>query len=281
MTFLSLFAGIGGLDLGLERAEMRCIGQVEIDPYCRAVLAKHWPDVPKFDDVRTFHAGMLNEKPDVICGGFPCQDISNAGKREGIDGERSGLWSEFYRIICEIRPDFVLVENVAALLVPGEDKKGNRYPAPIGRVLGDLAAIGRDAEWDCIPGVAVGTPHERDRVFIISYAPSERFEEAREFRRESKKERFPSGGETLHASNAGEKRAKRFLKGSISRFAEFSWFENVRGAEDLRNRSDIPEPLFRGARDGIPNWVGRVAGCGNAVVPQVAEWIGRRIMEAK
>src|SRR5262249_16380197 len=123
---------------------------------CRKVLAKHWPDVARYGDIRT-----ITDLPyvDVLCGGFPCQDISNAGKREGIDGERSGLWSEMARIIGLVRPRYVVVENVSALLGRG-----------MGRVLGDLAACGYDAEWDCIPASAVGAPHRRDRVWIVAYA---------------------------------------------------------------------------------------------------------------
>jgi DNA (cytosine-5)-methyltransferase 1 len=150
LTFGSLFAGIGGMDLGLERAGMVCRWQVEIDDYCRRVLAKHWPDVPKYGDIREVTGGEL-ERVDLICGGFPCQDISNAGKRAGIDGERSGLWSEYIRLVRVLRPRYVLVENVAALLGRGID-----------RVLGDLAASGYDAEWDCIPAAAVGAPHLRE-----------------------------------------------------------------------------------------------------------------------
>src|SRR5262249_38070938 len=175
MNVLDLFSGIGGFSLGLERAGMRTVAFCEIDPYCRAVLRKHWPDVPVFRDVRTLTAETLADAIsntireqsrwwhgpggtgapfivndgaigiDVICGGFPCQDISVAGKRAGIDGERSGLWSEFARIIGEVRPRYVIVENVAALLGRG-----------LSRVLGDLASLGYDAAWNCIPASAVG-----------------------------------------------------------------------------------------------------------------------------
>lgn len=158
ITFISLFAGIGGIDLGLERADMRCVAQVEIDDYCNRVLARHWPHVRRFRDVRLVGAHNL-PRADVIAGGFPCQDISNAGKRAGITGERSGLWAEFARIIGELRPRYVLVENVAALLHRGID-----------RVLGDLAALGFDAEWHCIPAAALGAPHIRDRLFVLAYA---------------------------------------------------------------------------------------------------------------
>lgn len=130
LTFGELFAGIGGFSLGLERAGMVCRWQVEIDPYARAVLAKHWPEVPKHDDVRTFPP-QGDYAVDVICGGFPCQDISVAGKGAGLAGARSGLWSEFARIIGHLRPSYVVVENVAALLARG-----------MGTVLGDLSTLG-------------------------------------------------------------------------------------------------------------------------------------------
>lgn len=159
MTVGSLFTGIGGLDLALEHFGHRVIWQAESDGYARAVLAKHWPAVKCFEDVREIDA--TSPPPDIICGGFPCQDISNAGKRVGIDGERSGLWSEFARIIREVRPRFVFVENVAALAVRGLD-----------RVLGDLAALGFDAEWDVLRAADVGAPHLRARIFILAYANS-------------------------------------------------------------------------------------------------------------
>lgn len=157
MTFGSLFAGIGGLDLGLERAGLVCRWQVEINPFSRDVLAKHWPTVRRFEDVRA--VGRHNLEPvDLICGGFPCQDISNAGNRKGIKGERSGLWVEYRRIVRELRPRYVLVENVAALLVRGVDT-----------VLGDLSALGFDAEWGVLRARDVGAPHRRARLFIVAY----------------------------------------------------------------------------------------------------------------
>lgn len=161
LTFGSLFAGIGGLDLGLERAGMRCLWQVEIDDYCNRVLAKHWPDVARYRDVREVGAHNL-DPVDLICGGFPCQDVSLAGKRQGLEGKRSTLWSEFARIIDELRPRWVLAENVPGLL----SANGGMF---FGRVLQDLAALGYDAEWGCIPAAAVGAPHKRDRVFIVAY----------------------------------------------------------------------------------------------------------------
>lgn len=229
MNFLSLFAGIGGIDLGLERAGMRCVGQVEIDPFCRRVLAKHWPDVPRFEDVRTVTASDFHETIDVIAGGFPCQDISNAGKRVGIDGERSGLWSEFFRLICEVRPRFVLVENVAALLCRGLD-----------RVLGDLASIGFDAEWSVLSACAMGAPHTRERVFVLAY---------------------PSG-------DARERIECRGLE----------WTPNGDAERHIHEQWSFNQPPRMA--HGLPDQLDRNRGLGNTVVPQVAEWIGRRIVAA-
>lgn len=160
LTIGSLFSGIpvGGLEMGLERAGLGpVLWQAESDPYCQRVLAKRWPEAKRYDDVRDINGET--ERVDLICGGFPCTDISNAGKRAGMAGEHSGLWREYARIIRELRPRVVVVENVSALLGRG-----------FGDVLGDMAACGYDAQWDCIPAAAVGAPHRRDRVFIIAYA---------------------------------------------------------------------------------------------------------------
>lgn len=153
----SLFSGIGGFDLGLERAGFQTAWFCEQDEFCQRVLRKHWPDVPIYDDITTLR-GQDVEPVDALCGGFPCQDLSYAGRGAGIEGERSGLWSEYARLIGELRPRYVFVENVPALLTRG-----------LGRVLGDLAALGYDAEWDCIPASAVGAPHRRDRVWLVAY----------------------------------------------------------------------------------------------------------------
>ncbi len=151
-TFGSLFAGIGGIDLGLERAGWECRWQVEYDPFCQHVLAHHWPDVPRYGDIRAVDWSMV-EPVDLIAGGFPCQPFSNAGKRRGKDDER-WLWPEFFRCVRALRPRFVLVENVPGFLQPH---------GGLGELLGDLASFGYDAEWDCIPAAAVGAPHRRDR----------------------------------------------------------------------------------------------------------------------
>lgn len=169
LTFGSLFSGVGGLDLGFERASLRCVWQVEKDDFCRKVLRKHWPDVPQWDDVTTF-TGEGFERPDVIAGGFPCQDLSLAGKRGGLEGERSGLWWEFARIIRILRPRYVVIENVPGIAIP----VGPGRPAPLGCVLGELARLGFDAEWSPISARSLGSTQLRRRVFVIAYPQGHR-----------------------------------------------------------------------------------------------------------
>lgn len=250
LTVGSLFAGIGGFDLGLERAGMRVIWQSEIDPYASAVLKKHWPHVPNHGDIRTIRAGNV-ERPDVLCGGFPCQDISNAGKRAGIDGERSGLWAEYARVIGELRPRYVVVENVAALLGRGLE-----------RVLGDLAALGFDAEWHCIPASAIGAPHRRDRLWIVADAHESRLE--RRLRAELRE-------------RAGERAARTSRASMADADSESSeWIAEPR----LQRNPWIVEPPVGRVVNGLPGRVDRLRCLGNAIVPQIAEVLGRAILSA-
>ena len=235
LTFGSLFAGIGGFDLGFERAGFECRWQVEIDSYATKILEKHWPQVHRQRDIRECNASNL-ERVDCIIGGFPCQDISYAGRGAGLDGERSGLFFEAVRLVRELQPRAIVLENVAALLTRGLD-----------RVLGTLAEIGYDAEWHCIPAAAVGAPHIRDRLFVFAYGSGLRME-----------------GKSTQP---------------IQRFEAFSRFKNVRGVEDLRERSDLYPPLLCGSSDGIPARVDRLRCLGNAIVPQVAEVVARMALE--
>ena len=199
ITVGALFSGIGGLDLGLEWAGLGpVIWQVEREPFCRAVLAKHWPGAERFEDVCAVGSHCLRPV-DLICGGFPCQDLSYAGKGAGLAGERSGLWREYARIVCELRPRFVVVENVSALLSRG-----------LGTVLGDLAALGYDAEWHCVRASDVGAPHRRERLFVVAY-PNAVWQLQQE-RRESNERRWASnGGECrvlAHADSEGQRQAE-------------------------------------------------------------------------
>lgn len=238
LTFGSLFAGIGGLDLGLERAGMRCAWQVEIDDYATRVLTKHWPDVPKFRDVRSVGAANL-PSVDCLCGGFPCQDISSMGQRAGITGTRSGLWSEFARLIRELRPRYVLVENIPDLLVWG-----------MGRVLGDLAELGYDAEWSVLSSCAMGAPHTRERVFIVAHPSGER---------------RTQNGRTTDPQQRGQAYARQ----ANCHFGHAGDGDRARPTESAVCRVAY----------GVPNRLDRLRVLGNAVDPRVAEFIGRAILE--
>ena len=162
---LDLFSGVGGLSLGLHWAGMRTVAFCEADPFARAILAKHWPDVPAYSDIRTLDTARLQRdgvcRPDLLCGGFPCQDVSLAGPGAGITGARSGLWAEMARLVAECRPRWVLVENVPGLRGRGAD-----------RVLADLEALGY-ACWPLVVGAAhAGAKHRRARLWLVAKALS-------------------------------------------------------------------------------------------------------------
>ncbi len=248
---------------------MRTVAFCEIDPYCRAVLAKHWPGVPCYDDVRTLDGDRLRADgiaADVICGGFPCQDISVAGSGAGIDGQRSGLWSEYARIIGDLRPRFVIVENVSALLGRGLDV-----------VLRDLAALGYDAEWHCISASAVGAPHRRDRVWIVAYPASERRDRSGFGTELAGRRELADGREDVaHAISSRQSRPRQHEHAShpaprITRQA-IDAFHGCVGS------IWATEPAVGRVAYGVPNRVDRLSGLGNAVVPQIPEIIGRAIM---
>jgi DNA (cytosine-5)-methyltransferase 1 len=268
MNVLDLFSGIGGFSLGLERAGMRTVAFCEQDEFCRRVLARHWPGVPIHNDVRTLSGGAVGPV-DVVCGGFPCQDISAAGSRVGIDGERSGLWSEYARIIGELRPRYVIVENVADLLVRG-----------IHRVLGDMAALGYDAEWHCIPAAAVGADHWRDRVWIIAYPDRAGCEPVHVEWREQRPQEVGEDAADSHRTRLPW-RVQAGTVGADAR-AISPWLGLA-----LRSPIAFPEldgagsPVLGRGEDGIPDRVDRMHALGNSVVPQIPEIIGRAIMQAE
>ena len=254
LTVGSLFSGIGGFDLGFERAGWAVKWQVENDPFCNAVLEARWPGTRRYGDITGLDPSEL-EQVDLICGGFPCQDISAAGHRKGIDdGERSGLWREMLRIIHGLRPRYALVENPAAILGRG-----------LGRVLGDLSESGYDAEWDCLPAASFGAPHIRDRTFIFAYSRREPGDRARHAH---------NGLGYLglqrnngHQAERGESRELIALAPGIHARTSTDWWMAQSRVD--RTTDGVPEGL-----DGYRN---RYRALGNAVVPQVAEWLGRRI----
>lgn len=270
ITVGSLFSGIGGIELGLERTGgFKTIWQCENDAYASAVLRKNYPKVPNFGDIKRVDWSNV-EKPNLLCGGFPCQDISIAGKKQGIkEGTRSGLWFEFEKAICILQPRIVVIENVPELANNGGTI-----------VLGSLAKMGYNAAWFVISAKEVGAPHKRERFFIVANRNhNECDEEQLQTEGSEGKARPPF----IRVSIADDwcLRVLRNIEKKIHRFKEFSWCENVRRIEDLRGRYDIPETLFRGSRDGIPYWMDRVKCLGNAVVPQVAQVIGESILEAE
>jgi DNA (cytosine-5)-methyltransferase 1 len=313
----SLFTGIGGFDLGLERAGMRVVWQCEQDAYCRRALVadtEHGGPAPRGHARQRVSVrckpecagtrngtGQLLPVPvpyvDVLCGGFPCQDLSYAGKGAGLDGERSGLWAEYARLVRELRPRYVVVENVGALLARGIDV-----------VLGDLAACGYDAEWDCIPASAVGAPHRRDRVWIVAYPDGSQgwrgalrrpggdgrsgvHGEARtvaDAARDLRAGTAPAGAERQRARASGQ-------RGGMQDVADAQGERLGTGlradgeAGQRRGRSGdgggedggwwLTEPGMGRVAHGIPARVDRLRSLGNSLVPQIAEWIGRRIVE--
>jgi len=257
MRFGSLFAGIGGLDLGLERAGMECIWQVENDDYCNRVLEEHWPDVPRYGDVHDVGRHNL-ETPDLICGGFPCQPVSLAGKRKAQADPR-WLWPEFARVVDELRPRYVLVENVPGLYTLGGAE-----------VLADLASLGYDAEWDAIPAAAVGAPHLRYRVFIVAvdYSVGRRLSESNKntSKQEAQQRIFETTSTGVADANAGGRNRRTRIFGEGRR-------------KELANSGQwTTEPDVGRVAHGVPARVDRLRALGNAIVPQVAEWIMRQIV---
>jgi DNA (cytosine-5)-methyltransferase 1 len=294
MRVLDLFSGIGGFSLGLERAGFTTVAFCEIEPYCRAVLKKHWPHVPCYEDVRTLTAERLAAdgiSVDVICGGFPCQDISTAGNGQGLAGERSGLWSEYARLIRDIRPRYVIVENVAALLGRGLDA-----------VLGQLVSLGYDAEWHCIPAASIGAPHRRDRIWIVAYpagAGNREPEQAVSIGDECLLRGWPQvpaytgrlcealadtvsprlEGRAGIAGDTAEQLTAPERDGEISdaNSEPLGWL-----AEPRSKCGDwLPEPDVGRVAHGVPSRVDRLKALGNAVVPQIPEIIGRAILASE
>ena len=248
LRVLDLFSGIGGFSLGLERTGgFETVAFCEIEPFPRRVLAKHWPEVPCYHDVRTLTAAQLADDGiavDVITGGFPCQDISVAGKQRGIgEGTRSGLWSEIVRLIGELRPRYVIVENVAALLAGPSGRPGGWF----GRILGDLAECGYDAEWENIPASALGAPHRRERVWIVAYPSKVKFT------------------------------GKLFSENCAQGVHEFEARTSMLPPYSLGMGSAADSYSLRDG-DGFPEFLGQLNGYGNAVVPQIPELIGRAIL---
>ena len=323
MNFGSLFSGIGGMDLGLEWAGMICAWQNDIDDYCLRVLNKIWPDVPKYRDVRD--VGRHNLEPvDLIAGGFPCQPHSVAGKRRGAEDDRN-LWPEFSRIIAELRPRYVLAENVPGIITTYLDT-----------VLSDLESQGYTCGTFNIPACAFDAPHRRERIFVVAHTTSKRCRETRTNRTRPEKRTSRSsatsgnvafskcgasgGGAIARESNGQErqlpkagreslqprngqtypsiaKQGSEDVADAISDSERRAYGKDSRGSQQGKEKQNISkgseirgfiadcsrqwtvEPDVGRVAHGVPSRVDRLRTLGNAVVPQVAEWIGKRILE--
>jgi DNA (cytosine-5)-methyltransferase 1 len=356
LTVGSLFSGIGGLDLGLERAGMNVIWQSEIDPYASRVLAKHWPEVPNHGNIKDIRWGDV-VSPDVICGGYPCQPFSTAGKRQGTDDPRH-LWPWVREAISELRPRYAILENVRGHVSLG-----------LSTVLGEMASIGYDAEWQIVSAASVGAPHRRDRVIIVAYPNGRRQQECQPQAQQTTRTRcsceqcanaigqlantdnsrhlhrqtqifttenwlnalslIGSSGTDVADTDSGDAtdgRQREAIQsqdtgwgndrsGSRSDTRQVSMGSSGKASSDVantdtretswglgsvstdtgqvRSERNYPrgeeshagrqwwalEPDVGRVANGVPSRVDRLKGLGNAVVPQVAELVGRMVME--
>jgi DNA (cytosine-5)-methyltransferase 1 len=270
---LDLFSGIGGFALGLESVGMQTVAFCEQDGYARRVLRKHWPQVWLYEDVRTLTAKRLKQdgvgQIDLIAGGFPCQDISTAGKGAGIEGSRSGLWSEYFRLIREIRPRWVIAENVPALRSRGAD-----------RVLSDLESAGYTVRPLVVGAVHAGAPHRRQRAWIVANAASSR--QPFSIREKQSEDAFQCDSHVADANIA----IHGHVAGSMG--AATSTKVKAGNSSSVQSRSGIgiewkgkgPQPGIRRVANGVPSRVDRLRCLGNAVVPQVVAMIGSVVLEA-
>ena len=267
LTVGSLFSGIGGLDLGLERAGHRVIWHSEIDEYACRVLKKHWPNVPNIGDVKQVN---WSEVPnvDIIAGGYPCQPFSTAGKRKGKEDPRH-LWPYVLDAIRAIRPRYALMENVRGHLTLG-----------FGDVLADLASCGYSAEWQIIPASSVGAPHRRDRLFFVAYSDDARSRTSERIMDGERSTSLVFGDDSFDGiSRRGSVLAYPTSRRLEKREPETESSEDFSlGSNEVRAWWETEPDVGRVAH-GIPSRVDRLRGLGNAVVPQVAEFVGRLIAE--
>lgn len=301
---LDIFSGIGGFSLGLEKSGMETVAFCEINPFCQKVLNKHWPSIPLFSDITSLSKTYLPQI-DIIAGGFPCQDISVAGKQKGITAKRSGLWKEFARLINEIRPKYAIIENVANLRSQG-----------LISVLQDLWKIGYNAEWHCIPASAFGAPHRRDRIWIIAYPNCKRWDSG-EYNQQG---RYLSGNknrkysQTQQEWDIGESRTSQICK--VLPDPDQQGLQGCRGLEEISpictqeqigmyycsrgikqwGKEPLAVPRLKDERLN-PDWVEwlmgypigwtengsfkeRIMALGNSVVPLIPEFLGKSIINA-
>lgn len=243
ITIGSCFSGIGGFELGIQRAlkNSRVVWQIEKDNYCRSVLAKHWPSATRYTDITTLDPNVL-EPPTIILGGFPCQDISKSGLKRGLKGDKSILYWDMFKIIRTLRAKIVVLENVSALVNRG-----------LPTILGSLAEIGYDAEWHCLTAQMFGAPHRRERIFIIATNTDSKHSQKQ-----------PMHADTMDPQGLFKCRTR----------------ETTRIHSQNYWKDDSIESPFCSVVDGIPNRISRLTALGNSIVPQCSEYIGLLIQNS-
>ncbi|WP_263708031.1 DNA cytosine methyltransferase [Shouchella tritolerans] len=271
MKSIELFAGIGGIALAAEWAGIETVAFCEREPFCQKILNKHWPDVPIFDDIKTLDKKALEERGidvgaiELITGGFPCQPFSSAGKRLGKADDRD-LWPEMFRIIQEIRPNWVVGENVA-----------NFVNMELERTVFDLESEGYTVQSFLIPAVSVDAKHNRARCFVVAHTESKRCSKEREYK-SSRTEKWPAGSREIVA-DASIKRLQRGEKArNFSKEKQKAW-KQFAGCGYERGAQWEPEPDVGRVAHGVPDRVDRIKGLGNAVVPQQIYPIFETIMK--
>ena len=251
---LDTFAGIGGFSYAATKlvGGYRTTQFIEIDPFCQKILKKHFPFTPIHDDIRTFTA--IPGQYDVICGGFPCQSISVAGNRAGITEEsRSGIFYELMRVIRMVRPRFVVLENVAAILNNGLDT-----------VLGELSQAGYDAEWSVISASSLGACHRRSRWWCVAYTNSNK-------RKTGDKQLQQQGQTSIGSSfNLTNSHSKGLQRENLGKMEREIWAKGFTRCLNPDWRSYVSKPVLRRGDDGLSYRVDRTKALGNSVVPQVA-----------
>ena len=260
MTVGSLFSGIGGFDLGLERAGMRVKWQVENNEFCNRVLAKHWPNVSRYGDIKTIDWKTV-ETVDLVCGGFPCQPFSVAGKRRGKDDDRY-LWPEVVRCLSALRPAWFLGENVPGIINLALDQ-----------VCTDLESLGYTVWPVCIPACAVDAPHQRQRVWIIGFNNEGWRCPADESCTEGSRGEIGDNATISHSITLRQQEQREPVTGDARR--QLGRMRTEYGTRWPR------EPAIQRVAHGVPNRVDRLKGLGNAVVPQVVEVLGRMILATR
>jgi len=262
--YLDLFAGIGGFALGAYWAGWRFEKHYlsEVDPYCVKLYQIRFPEAIFLGDIRKIDTSTLPTGQWIITGGFPCQDISIAGKGKGIEGEKSGLWFEMWRIIRDLRPQYAIIENVGAITFRGLD-----------RVLGSLAEIGYDAEWQDIRASDVGAPHKRERIWIVAYPTEQRgWENTRTaFEGTQEKNHKQSQCSIKNVANT----TKQGLEREISKRKLREWHKGL----FTKCPGWFLEPDVGRLAHGVPHRVDRLKALGNSIVPQIAELLFRQIGE--